>query len=213
MVLFLVDDMGWMDSSVYGSRYYQTPNMERLAKQSMRFTDAYALPLCSPTRASIMTGQSSSRHGITSATGHLPPQPPDFQFLPEFCRVETIDGALRMIGERGEPFLGTAQIKSTRPLELALTVRSTHGGRGKVWWKTPGQEQFPVARQLVEFELKATEPWQDVEVRLPIEQRTQIIRVYLPAKKHPVDIRSIRYSDAVTGTTVLRWDFSELGAD
>lgn len=82
VVLFLVDDMGWMDSTPYGSEYYQTPNMQRLAGQSMRFTDAYALPLCSPTRASIMTGQYSSRHGITSATGHLPPRPADFQYLP-----------------------------------------------------------------------------------------------------------------------------------
>ena len=76
VVLFLVDDMGWMDSSAYGSKYYETPNMERLAKQSMRFTDAYALPLCSPCRASILTGQYSSRHGITSASGHRPPAKP-----------------------------------------------------------------------------------------------------------------------------------------
>ncbi|WP_339727481.1 sulfatase [uncultured Gimesia sp.] len=74
VVLFLVDDMGWMDSSVYGSQYYETPNMERLAKQSMRFTNAYAVPLCSPTRASILSGQYSARHGITSAAGHQPPQ-------------------------------------------------------------------------------------------------------------------------------------------
>jgi len=83
VILFLVDDMGWTDSTPYGSKYYDTPNIQRLAEQSMRFTDAYALPLCSPTRASIMTGQYSSRHGITSATGHLPPQPADFVFLPE----------------------------------------------------------------------------------------------------------------------------------
>lgn len=83
VILFLVDDMGWADSEPYGSTYYETPNMTRLARQSMRFSDAYALPLCSPTRASIMTGQYSSRHGITSATGHQPPQPADFAFLPK----------------------------------------------------------------------------------------------------------------------------------
>src|SRR3954465_7453879 len=82
VVLFLVDDMGWMDSTPYGSRYYDTPNMQRLSRRAMRFTDAYACPLCSPTRASIMTGKYSARHGITSATGHLPPQPPGFAFLP-----------------------------------------------------------------------------------------------------------------------------------
>jgi len=77
IILFLVDDMGWMDSSAYGSKYYRTPQMERLARQAMRFTDAYALPLCSPTRASILSGQYSARHGVTSATGHRPPAPAD----------------------------------------------------------------------------------------------------------------------------------------
>jgi arylsulfatase A-like enzyme len=55
--------------------------MERLAQRGMRFTDAYSCPLCSPTRASLLTGKYSARHGITSATGHQPPQPPGFAFL------------------------------------------------------------------------------------------------------------------------------------
>lgn len=83
VVVFLVDDMGWMDSNPYGSRYYETPNMERLAKQAMRFTDAYAVPLCSPSRASILSGQYSARHRITSATGHLPPAPAGASPYPE----------------------------------------------------------------------------------------------------------------------------------
>jgi len=86
VVLFLVDDMGWMDSEPYGSKFYETPNMTRLSKQSMRFTNAYAVPLCSPTRASILTGQYSARHGITSATGHQPPRPADFEYLPKTAR-------------------------------------------------------------------------------------------------------------------------------
>lgn len=76
IVFFLVDDMGWMDSTVYGSRYYETPNMERLAERGMRFTDAYAAnPLCSPTRASILTGKYPARLEITTPAGHLPPLP------------------------------------------------------------------------------------------------------------------------------------------
>jgi arylsulfatase A-like enzyme len=78
IVFFLMDDMGWMDTTVYGSRYYDTPNMERLARRSMIFTDAYsASPLCSPTRASILTGKYPARTGITTACGHTPPAPPD----------------------------------------------------------------------------------------------------------------------------------------
>ena len=76
VVLFLVDDMGWMDSTPYGSKYYETPHMDKLARQSMLFTDAYAHPLCSPTRASILSGQYPSRHGITTASGHQPARPP-----------------------------------------------------------------------------------------------------------------------------------------
>jgi arylsulfatase A-like enzyme len=83
VVVFLVDDMGWMDCGVYGSKYYQTPNIDRFATRAMRFTDAYAQPLCSPTRASLLTGKYSARHGVTSATGHQPPQPADFKCLPD----------------------------------------------------------------------------------------------------------------------------------
>jgi arylsulfatase A-like enzyme len=83
IVLFLVDDMGWMDCGAYGSQYYETPNIDRFADQAMRFTDAYAVPLCSPTRASIMTGQYSARHGITSASGHRPAAAPDASPYPD----------------------------------------------------------------------------------------------------------------------------------
>ncbi|MFW6161920.1 MAG: sulfatase [Planctomycetota bacterium] len=84
IVFFLVDDMGWMDSSVYGSEYYETPNMERLARRSMKFVNAYAAnPLCSPTRASILTGKYPARLRITTPTCHLPPLPPDAPLFQE----------------------------------------------------------------------------------------------------------------------------------
>ena len=83
VIVFLVDDMGWMDCGVYGSKYYETPNIDRFAQRAMRFTEAYAQPLCSPTRASLLTGKYSARHGITSATGHQPPQPAGHKFLPD----------------------------------------------------------------------------------------------------------------------------------
>ncbi|UCH35117.1 MAG: sulfatase [Armatimonadota bacterium] len=84
VIFFLVDDMGWMDSTVYGSRYYDTPNVERLARRGVRFTDAYAAnPLCSPTRASIMTGKYPARLGITTPEGHLSPRPDEPVFPTE----------------------------------------------------------------------------------------------------------------------------------
>lgn len=74
VVFILADDMGWMDSSTYGSRFYRTPNLDRLAERGMLFTDAYAAnPLCSPTRASILTGQYPGRIRMTTPAGHLGP--------------------------------------------------------------------------------------------------------------------------------------------
>ena len=68
VIVILVDDMGWADSSTYGSQYYQTPSLSRLADKGMLFTNAYAAsPLCSPTRASIMSGQYPSRLRMTAA--------------------------------------------------------------------------------------------------------------------------------------------------
>jgi arylsulfatase A-like enzyme len=76
VIIFLVDDMGWMDCGVYGSQYYETPNIDRFAEMGMRFTKAYAAnPLCSPTRAAIMTGRYPSRFELTSASAHLPANP------------------------------------------------------------------------------------------------------------------------------------------
>jgi len=74
IIFILADDMGWVDSTVYGSKFYETPNIERLAKMGMRFSSAYAAnPLCSPTRASILTGQYPCRIGLTTPNCHISP--------------------------------------------------------------------------------------------------------------------------------------------
>ncbi|MHC4249878.1 MAG: sulfatase [Planctomycetota bacterium] len=72
-ILFvLADDLGWRDTSLYGSRFYETPGIDALARRGMTFTDAYAAnPLCSPTRASILTGQYPGRLRLTTPAGHL----------------------------------------------------------------------------------------------------------------------------------------------
>ena len=75
IVLFLVDDMGWQDTSVpfhtketEFNRRYHTPNMERLAARGMKFNQAYACSVCSPTRVSLMTGLNAARHRVTNWT-------------------------------------------------------------------------------------------------------------------------------------------------
>lgn len=75
VVLMLVDDMGWTDMGCGGSKYYETPHIDQLAKDGMRFTDAYsACTVCSPTRAAILTGKSPARLQITDwIAGHERP--------------------------------------------------------------------------------------------------------------------------------------------
>ena len=66
VVFFLVDDLGWTDLGCFGSSFYDTPHVDGLARSGMKFTKAYAAcPVCSPTRASILTGKYPSRTGIT----------------------------------------------------------------------------------------------------------------------------------------------------
>ena len=70
VVMVLIDDLGWMDTGVYGSEFYETPNIDRLAARGVRFTQFYtASPVCSPTRASLMTGKHPARLGITNWIG------------------------------------------------------------------------------------------------------------------------------------------------
>lgn len=78
VLLFLIDDLGYTDLGCYGSTFYRTPNIDALAKRSARFTNFYsANPVCSPTRAALMTGKAPQRVGITQwlnqdASQHLP---------------------------------------------------------------------------------------------------------------------------------------------
>ncbi len=66
VVFILIDDLGWNDLGCYGSQYYRTPNIDRLAAESVRFTDAYAAcTVCSPTRAAILTGKYPARLLLT----------------------------------------------------------------------------------------------------------------------------------------------------
>ena len=66
IVFVLVDDLGWTDLGCQGSKFYQTPNIDRLAREAVRFTQAYsACTVCSPTRAALMTGKYPARLHIT----------------------------------------------------------------------------------------------------------------------------------------------------
>lgn len=142
IVLFLVDDMGWVDCGAYGSQYYATPHIDRFAARSMKFTDAYAQPLCSPTRASLLTGQYSARHGITSATGHQPPQPAGHAFLPK-----TAPPAQPLLTPQSKNYLEPDEYTLAEALRDAgyrtAHIGKWHVGLTRPYW--PEQHGFEVA--------------------------------------------------------------------
>jgi uncharacterized sulfatase len=103
IVFLLIDDMGWPDIGCYGHEFHETPNIDRLARDGMKFTDFYAgTPVCSSTRASIQSGQYSARVGITNfIPGHWRPfekliVPPIENALPK--SIQTPGDALRGAG-------------------------------------------------------------------------------------------------------------------
>src|SRR5436190_4896879 len=105
-IFILVDDWVWTDLGCYGSKFYETPNIDRLPSQGMRFTNAYAAcPVCSPTRASILTGRYPVRTGVTD---WIPgwPQWPQAKLRPEPTVTQlglnemTLAEALRPLGYR-----------------------------------------------------------------------------------------------------------------
>ena len=89
IVFILVDDLGWTDLGYMGSTFYETPNIDVLSRHSVQFTNAYsASPVCSPARASIMTGKHPARVNITDWIPGLDPKdeklfgPKDLNELP-----------------------------------------------------------------------------------------------------------------------------------
>ena len=66
IIFILADDLGWAELGCYGNDFHETPNLDRLANEGIRFTNAYAAaPVCSPYRAALLTGQVPARVGIT----------------------------------------------------------------------------------------------------------------------------------------------------
>ena len=144
IVVFLVDDMGVMDTSVpfltgkdgKAKRYplndfYRTPSMERLAKQGIRFNQFYAMSVCSPTRVSIMTGQNAARHRTTNWINERqdnagPNGAPDWNWVGLKKGDVTLPGVLRENGYKtihvGKGHFGPYKHDGEEPLNLGFDV-------------------------------------------------------------------------------------------
>lgn len=144
IVVFLVDDMGVMDTSVPfltdaagGAKryplnnYYRTPNMERLAAEGIRFNNFYAMSVCSPTRISIMTGQNAARHHATNwinpdKNNGGPMGPPDWNWQGLTESDVTLPRLLQKAGYRtihvGKGHFGARAFAGAEPKNLGFDV-------------------------------------------------------------------------------------------
>lgn len=174
IVVFLVDDMGWQDTSVPFhtevtpfNRRYQTPNMQRLATDGMKFTQAYSCTVCSPTRVSLITGLNAARHRVTNwilrvdpgtdkphPTLNLPPWNTGglspVSGVPRTVHATPLAAVLRDAGYRtihvGKAHFGSIDTPGADPLNLGFDVNiagHAAGGPGSYL----GTENFSAAKR------------------------------------------------------------------
>lgn len=150
-VFVLMDDMGWSDLGCYGNTFHETPNIDRLASQGMRFTQAYAAcPVCSPTRASILTGKYPARVGITDwipgyGSKGKPMTTPDFhQELPlsEVTIAEMLKRSGYRTGYVGKWHLGKVPYYPTRQ-GFDVNIGGTHQGHPPSYFDPYGIPSLP----------------------------------------------------------------------
>ncbi len=121
VILILADDLGWTDLSCYGSDFYETPHIDRLARDGMKFTRAYsACTVCSPTRAAILTGKYPARLRVTDWIPGLPPENPKL-LVPPWTK-----------------YLPLEEITIARTLRLAGYITASIGK-----WHLGGEEYYP----------------------------------------------------------------------
>ena len=159
IVVFIVDDMGWEDTSlpfwserVPNNDIYHTPNMERLASRGVQLTQGYAASICSPSRVSLLTGSNAARHRVTNWTLHYNTPtdvedtvltPPDWNVngispipnVPHAYYAKTLPQLLKEAGYYticiGKAHFGATQTLGANPLNLGFEKNiAGHAGGG-----------------------------------------------------------------------------------
>lgn len=206
IVLVLIDDMGWSDLGCYGNQFHETPYIDRLAEQGVRFTDFYAAcPVCSPTRASIQAGQYQARFSLTDfIPGHWRPfeklvVPPNASHLP--LEIETVAETLQSAGYQtgyyGKWHLGnnTDQGPSAQGYDEAIV---TGGGHFAPFRTTPKTE-VGEGRYLGDFLTDQTIAFIERNHKKPFFVQLSHYAVHIPLQAKPEKIDYYKQKTPIPG--------------
>lgn len=206
ILLILIDDMSWADLECYGNRFHETPNIDRLASEGMRFTDFYAAgAVCSPTRAALQSGQYQSRLGITDfIPGHRRPFAPltvpevnDHLPLEIVTPAEVLKRKGYTTGYFGKWHLGSPDFEPDKQGYDVSIV--TNGGHFAPQFRTSPQQDVPEGTYLADYLTEQTihfmesnreEPFfvmlSHFAVHIPLHAKQELIAKY-KAKAKPAE--------------------------
>jgi len=228
IVFLLIDDMGWPDVACYGHSFHETPNIDRLCSQGMKFTDFYAAtPVCSSTRATIQSGQYAARVGITDfIPGHWRPfeklvVSPIENALPESIKTpgDALKTAGYVTGYFGKWHLGPDATHGPHVRGYDVTARTI--GKGFHAWrkkKDPGPKRIDLLTdQTIWFiEQNKDQPFfvtlSHHAVHIPLEATPEAIDKYQKKPKpaagvnHPIYAAMIEDLDRSIGSIMTKLD-------
>lgn len=145
IVLILADDLGWSDLGCYGADLHETPHLDRLAGEGLRFTDAYTAPVCSPTRASLMTGKHYARLHMTTWYEASQDPPRDRRLIPPVT-VGNLPHSETTIAKRLQAAGYLTALVGKWHLGDAIHYPETHGfdvNIGGTLWGAPNTHFYP----------------------------------------------------------------------
>jgi arylsulfatase A-like enzyme len=186
-ILILMDDLGWADVGCYGSTFYQTPNLDRMAAGGIRFTNGYAAcPVCSPSRAAVMTGKYPARTGITNYlpgkhqlpySKLLPPESKQFLAAEEVTIAELLKPLGYTTAHIGKWHLGPTADHWPEKQGFDVNVGGTNSGMPKSFFYPQWKGNPPIEGREGEY---LTDRLTDEAVRFIRDNRSRPFFLYLP---------------------------------
>jgi arylsulfatase A-like enzyme len=186
-VIILMDDLGWADVGCYGSKFYETSNIDRLAAESVRFTNGYAAcPVCSPSRAAIMTGKYPARVGVTNYlpgkhqlpySKLLPPVSKQFLGLEEITIAEALKPTGYSTAHIGKWHLGPTEQYWPQHQGFDLNIGGTQSGMPKSFFYPAWKGNPPIEGKPGEY---LTDRLTDEAVKFLRANASRPFFLYLP---------------------------------